>query len=192
MKSVKSFILWLITPIQKLLQRSGRQESKMTSKAVIEFMKYIDPGDILVCYESGRPTSKLIKGEYDHVAIVSATRSVIDAVGDKFVDGVNLGGVREVDLMKWLYQMDKVALIRPNLPNYIRESAAKEAPKYIGIGYDYVFEYGSEKIYCSELPYLCYRIFVSNFMSDTGDEILPQEYRDRCNNDFILIYEFKG
>lgn len=189
---MKKIFLWILIPIQKFLQRTGRQEAKITTEAVNKILEVIEEGDILVSYESGRPTSKLIKGIYDHAVIVSDKKTVIEAVGDKFENGVNIGGVREVDLIKWLYQVDGVALIRANPPKYIRIAAGKSAPKFLGIGYDYIFTFGSEKIYCSELPYLCYRPLVTGFMDDTGDEILPQEYRDRCGQDFILIYEFKG
>lgn len=194
MNKIKHFFLWLITPIQKLLQRTGRQEAKITPEAVAIITEMAEEGDILVCYESGRPTSGLIKGIYDHAAILGEFDKVIEAVGDKFVDKINVGGVRDVHLIKWLYQVDGVALIRPNLPKYIRQAAAKNAAKYIGIGYDYQFKFGSEKIYCSELEYLCYRTEYRNFMADIGEdeEILPQEYRDRCGNGFILIYEFNG
>lgn len=184
----------MITPIQKFLQRTGRQEAKITPEAVAAIMDAAEEGDILVCYESGRPTSKLIKGIYDHAVILGEFGKIIEAVGDRFVDKKNIGGVREVHMMKWLYQVDGVALIRPNLPKYIRQAAAKNAPKFVGTSYDYVFGYGSEKIYCSELPYLCYRTEDNSFMGYVGEneEILPQEYRDRCGQDFILIYEFKG
>lgn len=194
LSQIKRFVLWMITPIQKFLQRTGRQEAKITSKAVNYIFEQAQEGDILVCYESGRPTSKLIKGIYDHAVILSSEGKIIEAVGDRFVDKVNVGGVREVDFIKWLYQVDGVALIRPSLPEYLRNKAAMSARKYIGVSYDYTFSYGSEKIYCSELPYLCYRTDDINFMKDIGkdEEILPQEYRDRCGKDFILIYEFKG
>lgn len=192
--NVKHFFLWLSIPLQKFLQRSGRQESTITPEMVAEIKRLIQPGDSLVSTEQGRPTSHFIKGYFDHNVIVGPDLQIIEAVGDKFVNGVNVGGVREVNLEKWLYQLKGVALIRPNLPQYIRFAAAKNAPKYIGTGYDYIFEYGSEKIYCSELTYLCYRTEDRNFMADIGpdDEILPQEYRDRCGKDFILLFEFKG
>lgn len=191
---MKDFFLWLITPIQKFLQRTGRQEAKITPEAVDKILELAEEGDILVCYESGRPTSKLIKGIYDHAVILDVNDRIVEAVGDRFVDKVNIGGVRAVHLTKWLYQVDGVALIRPNLPKYIRQAASKNAPKYVGTSYDYLFSFGSEKIYCSELPYLCYRTEDTNFMSYIADdeEILPQFYRDQCGKDFILIYEFKG
>lgn len=191
--AIKRFFLWLLIPVQKLLQRTGRQESSITPDVVDNILRLIKPGDTLVSCESGRPTSILIPG-YDHNVIYAFNKKIVESVGDKFVDGKNIGGVREVDLVKWLYQLKSVALIRPNLPEYIREAASKNALKYIGIGYDYIFDYGPEKIYCSELTYLCYRTEDQNFMSylENDKEILPQYYRDRCGKDFILLYEFKG
>ena len=198
MKTLKRWFLWLMTPFQYVIQKLGRQEAKITPEAVKKILSLVQAGDILLSYESGRPTSAGIKGMFKHAVMVSDLITVIEAIGDLWKrdeeTGVleNHGGVREQELIKWLYQIDKVALIRPNLPEYIRKAAGKAAPKYIGTSYDYQFEFGSEKIYCSELPYLCYRPEDTNFMQDTGDEILPQEYRDRCGQDFILIYEFKG
>lgn len=196
--NLKRFFLGLIIPIQKLLQRTGRQEAKITEEAVQAIMDMAEPGDILLCYESGRPTSRLIKGIYDHAVILGFNDKIVEAVGDRYemVNGIrtNVGGVRAVSFIKWLYQIDGVALIRPSLPRYIREAASKNALKYIGWGYDYKFEHGPETIYCSELEYISYRTEDRNFMSDIkeDDEILPQDYRDRCDKDFILIYEFKG
>jgi hypothetical protein len=194
---IKQFFLGLLTPVQKLLQRTGRQESPVTPQAVNDVLKLIEPGDTLVSCESGRPTSVLIKG-WDHNVIYGYSKKIVESVGDKFeeINGVrvNVGGVREVDLVKWLYQLKSFALIRPNLPKYIREAASKNALKFIGTSYDYKFEYGPEKLYCSELTYVCYRAEDRNFMADIGpnEEILPQEYYDRCGKDFILLYEFKG
>lgn len=198
MKTIKRWLLWFLTPFQYVIQKLGRQEAKIRPIDVKSILELAESGDILLSYESGRPTSAGIKGTYKHAIMVSDLITVIEAIGDLWKKNEdtgqleNHGGVREQDLLKWLYQIDKVALIRPNLPQYIRKAAGKAARKYIGTSYDYQFEFGSEKIYCSELPYLCYRPEDSSFMADTGDEILPQEYRDRCGHDFILIYEFKG
>jgi hypothetical protein len=86
---IKFAFLWLITPIQKWLQRIGRQESLINSDQVGLIKSMIQPGDILLSYEKGRPTSLLIKGFYDHAAILSHQMTVIEAVGDKFIDGKN-------------------------------------------------------------------------------------------------------
>lgn len=193
LSKIKQWVLTILIPIQKYLQGIGNRESTMTTEAAVQILNLVKSGDILLSYESGRATSRFIKGDYKHAAMLSNNLTVIDAVGDKYIGNVNVGGVRECDLLRWLYQMDKVALIRPNLPEYLRHAAGEQSRSFIGINYDYTFKFGAETIYCSELPYLCYRPLVTGFMNDTGDEILPQEYFDRCQtNEFILIYEFKG
>lgn len=204
---IKRVFLFLSIPFQILLQRLGRQESLITKNAVDTIMKLAEPGDIIVCSEQGRPTSKLIKGDYDHAAIIpDNVLKVIDAVGDKYemrmtptgMKKVNIGGVRINDIEKWLYQLKMVALIRPEIPvvngNF---KASVISNGQVGKGYDYLFDTGdNEKIYCSELPYYCYKLVYPSFLwYHKGDEILPQYYRDMCNeksHHFKLIFEFKG
>lgn len=184
-----------------MLQRMGPQESKISADDVEMIVSLAQPGDILVSFELGRPTGKLIKGKYDHAAGIDDRLKVIDAVGDKFVkdeiSGIrkNLGGVRENDLRRWLYQMDGVALIRPTLPKDLRARAGHNFRAYIGTSYDYEFEFGSEKIYCSELPYLGYITEIKTFLASEpeGVEILPQRYRDLSDGpSFLLVYESKS
>lgn len=199
MQKIKSFILWLFTPVQYVFQKLGNQEAKIRKIDVDAILILAQPGDILLSYESGRPTSIAIPGMYKHATIVSDRLTVIEAVGDKWVRDrvtnakINDGGVRETDLVKWLYQVDKVALIRPKFNRDVRFKAGANARAYIGTSYDYQFEYGSEKIYCSELPYLCYKTETKEFMKNEPehDEILPQRYRDLCDQiSFELIYEY--
>lgn len=180
--AIKYGLLWLATPFQKLLQRIGKQESLINADQVDLVRSMIQPGDILLSYEKGRPTSWLIKGFYDHAAIVSQYQTVVEAVGDKFKDGKNLGGVREVGLDEWLYKKDSVCVLRPiYLLTYIKKNpnmtASELCLEHVGSSYDYTFELGPEKIYCSELVYLCYRNADIQFMDHIGErEILPIDY----------------
>lgn len=129
-----------------------------------------------------------IKGFYDHATILSSKGTIVEAVGDKFVDGKNTGGVREVDLEEWLYKKDHVALIRVNHASAF--AAGMNALKYIGRGYDYYFKHGEEKVYCSELPYLCYRTEWPEFLAEfEGDEILPQLYLDYSKHNIAPYLE---
>lgn len=196
---MKKRLLWLLTPIQKFLQRIGRQESKITKEQVEGIKCLAKPGDILLSFEYGRPTSIFIKGFFDHATILTNQGTIMEAVGDKFLNNVNIGGVREVDFEEWLYKKDYVAVIRPFYSNgdFINRLAAKESLAYKGRGYDYTFEIGSEKLYCSELPYICYKSHDPLFMSwiDNNQEILPQMYYDltedlpRSGITFKLIYD---
>lgn len=193
---VKVFFLRLLTPFQIILQRIGRQESLISHIQVNDLVSKIEPGDFLLSFEYGRPTSILIKGYYDHAAIVSSSGTVVEAVGDLFIDGRNRGGVREVDLAEWIYKKDSVAVVRPRFEKSIRNEAGLNALKYIGKGYDYQFTIDDETVYCAELNYLCYRKLVPNFMNHIGlyDEILPQEYYNLAleKKGFDLVAEFKN
>ena len=182
MRSLKYVLLGLLIPVQKLLQRMGRRETVMTKSIVDTIMSSAAPGDILLSYESQRWTSIFIKGFYDHAAIVSSKGTIVEAVGDKWISQndslINIGGVREMDLEEWLYKKDFVALVKvDHAASFI---AGMNALKYIGKDYDYYFSLGEEKIYCSELPYMCWRTEWPKFLAehDSDKEILPQQYLD--------------
>jgi uncharacterized protein YycO len=191
MQLIINKILKLLKPVQIILQRIGRSEPKMNRQSVDQAMDLIRHGDILLSYESQRITAFFIKGEYDHVGIYTP-KGVIDAVGDKILSGKNIGGVRSTDLEEWLFNMDKVAIIRP-LKTTLEENyfASTNSIGYIGKGYDYQFKIDKNKIYCSELIYLSYKEF-GIFNKIKSDKILPQVFRDLCDDvNFKLIYEFK-
>lgn len=188
LKKLRIFFLTLFTPIQKWLQKIGRNEPLMNRKSVDLAMSLIKEGDILLSFEKQRPTALFIKGTYKHAAIVSPKIDVVEAVGE---------GVRDVDLEEWLFLMDYVAIIRPEFENHtINYMASCNAMTYIGKPYDYKFTSGNDAIYCSELVYLCYQNELKEFMSEyERTEILPQLFRDladRPDSKFKLIYEFQG
>lgn len=172
------------------MQKLGRSEPKMNRDSVDLAMSLIQVGDIIVTHEDQRITSFFIKGEYDHAAIVSPA-GVVEAVGDMFQFGINLGGVRKADVEEFLFLMDKVAIIRPlkttKEQNY---EAGCNALTYLGKGYDYEFKIDKDNVYCSELVFLAYKEFgVFDF---DKKQILPQQFRDLCDDvNFKLIFEFK-
>jgi len=174
---IKLWILTISIPFQKWFQRRGRREPLMTEAQVNRIEGKAMPGDILLSFEYQRWTSRFIKGFYDHAVILSSRGTIIEAVGDKIVDGKNVGGVREVPLRQWLFNKDYVALIRVNHASAF--AAGMNALKYIGRRYDYRFKHDNEDVYCSELPYLSWRIEWDKFLAEfEGDEILPQLYLD--------------
>lgn len=201
LNNIKIFLLRLLTPIQKLLQKSGPQETLITEEEVNLIKSLIRPGDILLTRENQHPTGIFIKGKYKHAAIQSIRNTVVEAVGDNFkidkATGVktNLGGVREVPLEKFLYGKDAVALIRPSFAfDFANRAAANESLDYIGRNYDYTFSLSDSRIYCSELIYLCYSKFEKAFAAEIDHEdILPTEYLDLCftTSYMHLIYETK-
>jgi uncharacterized protein YycO len=185
------FILMLLKPFQILLQNLGRKEPKMNRSSVDLAMSLIKVGDILVTHEKQRITSLFIKGEYDHAAILSPD-GVVEAVGDMYVDGVNIGGVRKVDIEEFLFLMDKVAIIRPITKGDVNYNAGCNSLGFVGTNYDYGFKIDKSRIYCSELVYLSYQVEANVFGSFKGKRILPQHFRNICDDvNFKLIFEFK-
>lgn len=207
---IKALFLWLTTPLQKFLQRVGNQEALMSPEQVDRCIQLIEPGDILLSYESGRPTSFFIKGYYDHAALVTAKRTVMEAVGDYYIKNPrgtkkNFGGVRQVDLEAWLFKKDSVCIIRPVYDSEKHKIdhnklASRSVFFYEGLGYDYNFKFGNEYIYCSELVYACYKKIDLMFMHHIPDnkEILPNDYYTACFESqrsemfFQIIYEARN
>lgn len=206
---IKSLFLWLTTPFQKFLQQVGNQEALMTNEQVDRCLQLIQDGDILLSYESGRPTSIFIKGYYDHAALVTAKKTIMEAVGDYFVKDYrvkkNLGGVRQVDLEEWLFKKDSVCIIRPvydSEKHKINHNkiASRSVFFYEGLGYDYNFKYGNETVYCSELVYASYKKNDLMFMYHIPEnkEILPNDYYTACFESkrsdmfFQIIYEARN
>lgn len=160
-----------------MLQRMGYVENSFTEEDIQGMYDTLKPGDILGSYESGRPTSIFIKGEYDHSAMVTDKKEVIEAVGDKFVNGKNIGGVRLVPLKEWLWKKNHVYAMRHK--NVML--AAKASISYytmVGMDYDYSFDRTNEKMYCSEIAYVCYHLHDPNFLSNVpkNKDILPIDY----------------
>lgn len=195
MSKIRNLFLWIFTPIQKILQRSGKQEPLISFDQAEKCIDLIKPGDILLSYESGRPTSALIRGFYDHAAIITSKYTVMEAVGDRFIflekyslwkrikfyikkffirkqtlKTKNIGGVRQTGLAEWLYKKDSVCVIRPiynqdKIKLNVNLLASKAVFFYEGLGYDYSFSFGNETVYCSELVYASYLKYDPKFMN---------------------------
>lgn len=187
LRTIKRFILNLFTPIQKMMQKLGKAEPLMTRNQVDEILNLAKQGDILLSYETQRFTSNFIKGYYKHAAIISSKMTVVEAVGS---------GVREVDLEEWLFDKDSVCLIRSKYDFLTAKEAAANAIYYIGKPYDYSFSLVDERVYCSELIYLCYAKIKKDFLSNIDHEnILPNEYYEQCfeaDSQLMLIKQFKN
>lgn len=192
MKRLIKLFFWLTTPIQKILQKLSRQETKITESQVKSIVSLIKEGDIVLSFEYGRLTSILIKGFYNHAAIVTSKVTIMEAVGDQYINGKNIGGVREIELEEWLYKKDYVAVIRPiydtDIPNKI---AAATSFYFKGKDYDYQFRIDNDSVYCSELVYLCYSTADKDFLNHINDEILPQKYYDLCKDSLTTKMKFQ-
>lgn len=200
---IRAFFFYVTTPIQVFLQRVGKSEPLISFAQAEKCLDLAKPGDILLSYESGRPTSIFIKGFYDHAAIVTHKKTVMEAVGNKFVNNKNIGGVREVNLSEWLYKKDSICLIRPVYANQklnYNLLASKAVMFYRGLGYDYNFKFGNETVYCSELVYAAYLKNDLDFMVhiSANREILPMDYYSACFDShrlgmfFQIIYEVRN
>lgn len=177
MLRLKHLLLNLLTPLQKWIQRLGYIENSFTEEDVEHMYQLCEAGDILGSYETGRITSWFIKGEYDHIAMVTDDMMVIEAVGDKFVNGNNVGGVRKVPLKEWIWKKNHIFIMRHKTYG-IGTKASKSYYTLIGMSYDYTFDRGNEKMYCSEIPYICYQQHDQYFLSNVPatKEILPIDY----------------
>lgn len=167
---LRNFILWLTTPIQKLLQSWSRPEPEMSREQVDKLLSVIQKGDLLLSYEGGRLTSPFIRGDWDHLAVVCDKNKVIEAIAPK---------VRFSDLEEWLFKKKGVAVIRYTGLKSVRIKAAGFVHKYAGWPYDYLFTYTNKKAYCSEIGFLSYREFDPQFMNHLKKrEVLPQDFYD--------------
>ena len=184
-------ILYFFKPIQIWFQRRGRLETIISDESVTSIMALALPGDIILSYEAQRWTSIFIRGNYDHATIVTPDKYIMEAVGDKFYNGRNLGGVRKVNMLAWLYRKDHVAIIRPTLNDPgVNLKAAEKSLVYEGRGYDYSFCRDDETVYCSELAYICYNAYDKTFLDIIPEdkEILPIDYLKMCE---LQPYRFK-
>lgn len=176
--AIRDFLLWLFTPIQKLLQRLSRPEPEMSRDQVTAILRRARRGDLLLSYEGGRLTSPFIPGDWDHLAILNENRSVIEAVAPK---------VRYVNLEEWLFKKKGVVLIRSKKN---RLQASVYANKFINWPYDYLFKYGNQKAYCSEIGFLSYHEFDDKFMGHLlkNKEITPQDFYDAAQKQISGLY----
>ena len=109
----------------------------------------------------------------------------------------NIGGVRKVRLDEFLWKKNQVAVVRHE-DRDIAFKASFASQKYIGRSYDYSFrEYDAfesyndddnERLYCSELVYVCYSEFDKEvfFFHGKNEDILPIDYLSDVK--FKLIY----
>mgnify|MGYP001362371661 FL=1 len=185
---LRDVFFWLVTPIQKLLQRLSRPEPEMTRDQVSAVLKRYRKGDLLVSYEGGRLTSPFIPGDWDHLAVINNEKKVIEAIAPK---------VRAQDLEEWLFKKKGVALVRYTGNKLVNYQASIFVNKFVGWPYDYLFKFGNKKAYCSEIGFLSYHEFDDSFMSHVlkNKEITPQDFYDAAFKEISnlkIIYEVRN
>lgn len=141
------FFFWLVTPIQRLMQKIGKPETKITEGQVHAIMSIADEGMALFSYETLRITSFFIKGIWKHAAIIA-----IDDFGKFWVVEAVGKGVQKVPIEEWLYKKDAVMLAdRLGFDRKKRSDSSIWSFAQIGKEYDYEFSKDDKDFYCSEL-----------------------------------------
>lgn len=174
-KMLTNLRLWFlraVTPLQRLMQHLGKPEPRMTKAHVEAILTRARVGDALLSHEDYRLTNSFIRGYFDHAAIVGPNSTVVEAIGK---------GVQSVDLEEWLYKKDDVCLIRVDVDDAAATTAGTAALQWLRTKYDYLFTFGAEAIYCSELVLMCYQLVRPDFMSavvNKWSQIQPDDFYD--------------
>jgi uncharacterized protein YycO len=195
MNELRKKLATLIIPITKLI---GIIKMPFVSKSNV-FEKYFEikntlkPGDTILTLSRGHLSNifnRLVNpGEYMHTAIYVGMEDEIPMVID--ATGV---GVNKRHLPLFLSDKDKICIVRP-LEGTITEDQIKISLKWlenqIGKPYDYTFNLGEEKFYCSELNYFFYKVgnpdlpFVRKYK---GKDPKPNDFRN-AKNFFYICFE---
>jgi uncharacterized protein YycO len=108
------------------------------------------PGDILLRGYDNYLDGFFIPGKYSHAGIY---------VGDEKVIHAMTPAVQYTNLVDWM-RCDRMAIVRPNVSHSWCEMAVEDAIGYLGVPYDYNFDFGNTadvRFSCSELVYKCYK-----------------------------------
>lgn len=164
LNSILSF-LW---PLQRLIQILKKPSPKITKQQVDKILSVIEPGDILLSYESMHLSNIFIKGEYDHAAIVATPLTVVEAVYPMSC---------AVPIEEWLYKKDSVIVIRHGFSFATREAAGLAALTLAFIKYDFSFSRKDKRLYCTELVVEAYRKIIPSYLSHKKkDNLEPVTY----------------
>lgn len=148
MDKMLRIILWILTPVQKIMQKIAPPEPLMNAFHVDNIIMKSKPGDVLSSRESLHFTANFIKGFWKHSAIIAHDPKtsevyVVEAIGK---------GVQKVPIYEWLYKKDFVKLQRrKNYDDQKRYSCGVWALEQVGKQYDFEFNKDDKTFYCSEL-----------------------------------------
>lgn len=176
MAGPRLLLLNSLAPIQKIMQRLGNPEPRITEALVREVMLKIQVGDILLSREEWKLTNPFVPGLLGHAAIYYGSQLVVEAVAPE---------VRTDFLERWLYQKDSVVVVRPvGLTQDDRELAARIAYAEKGKDYDYGFVPTAKAFYCSELITYAYAMATGDAFEFYPRKtfgvktVLPQDFYD--------------
>ena len=109
--------------------------------------KAMQPGDILLCIDKKKLTTKLIPGEFSHAAMCVSNDGVWETSEMTHND---YSKTCMFDICK---ESDRVVILRPGLPLSVINKAIEKCKTYQDVDYDIEFSLGVEALYCSELVY---------------------------------------
>jgi uncharacterized protein YycO len=112
--------------------------------------KAMQPGDILLCIDKKKLTTKLIPGEFSHAAMCVSNDGVWETSEMTHND---YSKTCMFDICK---ESDRVVILRPGLPLSVINKAIEKCKTYQDVDYDIEFSLGVEALYCSELVYESY------------------------------------
>lgn len=110
----------------------------------------MQPGDVLLCIDKRKLTTKLIPGEFSHAAMCISNDGVWE------VSEMTHNDYAKSCMFDVCKESDRVVLLRPQLPLSIINKAIDKCKSFEGANYDVAFSLGVEALYCSELVYESY------------------------------------
>lgn len=143
------FPLWLVY---------DPDDYQVTGQQVLEIIKKIQPGDIILRgynrYLDGKfinvfgidTSNTEIGGDWSHGAIYIGNGKIIHAVAE---------GVSQTDIIDFT-RCDRICIFRPRKYQTVAIRAAKKFLKD-NVPYDFSFKHGASSLYCFELAALCYK-----------------------------------
>jgi hypothetical protein len=180
---MRRLILRLLTPLQRIAQRIGNPEPRITTRFADSVLQDLQNGDLLLSREEWKITNPFVPGFWGHAAIYY-NGQIVEAVGDYKDEetGRLLNGVRFQDPRRWLFQKDHVAHLRLSLPQKERNDIGIVAHWQQGKRYDYSFWPNADEFYCSELF-----VYAHNVVAWYDKITLPQDTITPQN-----LYEMRG
>lgn len=150
------------------------QHHKVSGKEVRQILNVLQAGDILLRRFDGYVNTLFTPGFWAHAALASSCNSVIHAVS---------AGVVEEDILEFS-RCDSLAILR--VVNDKSPEFDSRAGKAVDIAnkfreqnfqYDYAFERGNKKLYCTELVDSCYEgLFSDEYTLEMGNNLLTPEH----------------
>lgn len=190
--SLRSILLSLSVPVQKLMQRLHPPEPKTTYREVMDVLAEMQDGDIVLSREAWHFTNLFIPGFWSHAAIYG-NKSVVESVAPV---------VQLVDAVDWFMRKHNWCVVRFEADPMVGAAAFTNAMREIDLPYDYFFNWtpvGNKAFYCSRLVYYSLRIASMRFanaftLRRTFGEptVTPDDFYNACTSGKLrLVHEHR-